>query len=88
MPVFLRKATQDKRIHVKLNMDMLDPESMRDEMAFEGAMGLLESHLANPAVDTQKLLQDILSLPRLLELFISGMFNFLSQAMRPSHDFF
>ncbi|EKM60418.1 uncharacterized protein PHACADRAFT_189549 [Phanerochaete carnosa HHB-10118-sp] len=68
-----KQATRDKQIHVKLDMDLLDPESMRDKVSFEGAIGLLESHLVNPAIDTQKLLQDILAVPRLLELFISSM---------------
>ena len=70
---------RDKQIHIKLDMDMFDPESLRDEVLFESAMSVLESHLVNPAIDKHKLFQDILNVPNLLELFISGKLYFRVQ---------
>lgn len=70
------KTAQNKRIHIKLDMALLDPENLKDEMLFESAMSVLEGHLGNPAVSKEKLLQDILDVPNLFELFVSGKLHF------------
>ena len=57
---------------VKVDMDLVDPALLIDEVALENALCILEGHLQNPAVDQESFIRDLASRPNLFELVFSG----------------
>lgn len=56
-------------------MHILEPTALSDEVAFEVAMNILDSHLVNTTVDKQNLVLQLLEHSSLFEFVVSGTFN-------------
>ena len=55
---------------------MLDPLLLSDEAVLESALGTLEGHIQNSAVDCEQLVRDLLSTPKLFEYIFSSKYSY------------
>ena len=70
MPLGAMDRTKQSR--VTLDATLFDPALLQDEIVVENALGILEGHLMNPAVDRQSLLTELISKRNLFEFVFSG----------------
>lgn len=68
----ITETKKPKLFSVKLDINLFQPAALSDEVSLEAAISILESHLANTAVDKQTLLLQLLKQPCLFEFVISG----------------
>lgn len=71
-PNLSRSGKLTSQYRVKLDTDLIDPVLLNDEVALENALCILEGHLQNPAVELERFLQDLASVPNLFEFVYSG----------------
>ena len=55
-----------------LDLKILEPPAIIDEISREFAFGMLELNLLNPAVDKLSLVEELCNTPHLIEFVISG----------------
>lgn len=67
-----RTNKQKKKIRVPVDENLLDLALLQDEIAVESAIGVLEGHLENTAVDRDTLLKDLMARRGLFEFVFSG----------------
>lgn len=72
IPQRIAKSTQ---VRVKLDMDLVDPVLLNNEVALENALCILEGHLQNTAVNQESFIKDLTSVPNLFELVFSGKWH-------------
>jgi hypothetical protein len=64
------------RSRVSLDMHLLDPTALTDEIALENTFCVLERHLQNTAVNTDSLLNELILVPNLFAFVFSGKVTF------------
>ena len=61
-----------KCVRIKLDMNLFEASTLRDEVSLEVAVSILESHLANPRVDKEDIVIQLMEQAGLLGLMLSG----------------
>ncbi|GBE78672.1 predicted protein [Sparassis crispa] len=69
------QAQRDKgrKVRVKLDMSLFDASLLKNEVALEVAVGVLDSNLGNPAMSIEHFIEDLMAIPHLLEFALSVM---------------